>query len=110
MGRWLARRLIITVVTFVGITMLVFVLMRLAPVDPVDMLLLTPATAGRPARPPTSRGSRADMRTSLGLDQPIPIQYVFWLREAVTQGQPRVLVHHRVDRRWTWSWSAFRRP
>ena len=39
MGRWLARRLIITLVSFIGFTMLVFALMRLAAGEPVDLML-----------------------------------------------------------------------
>ena len=46
MGRWLTRRLIITFVTFIGITLLVFTLMRLAPVDPVDLLLFNMRNQG----------------------------------------------------------------
>ena len=39
MGRWLARRLIITLVSFIGFTMIIFTLMRLSPVSPVDLML-----------------------------------------------------------------------
>ncbi len=85
MGRWLARRLIITAFTFVGITMLVFLLMRLAPVDPVDMFLNTKRQQGGLTTADIAR-IRAEMARALGLDQPIPIQYVVWLREAITQG------------------------
>ena len=46
MGRWLTRRLAITFVTFIGITLLVFVLMRLAPVSPVDILLFNMRNQG----------------------------------------------------------------
>ena len=55
MGRWLVRRLIITLVTFIGITMLVFVLMRLAPVSPVDLMLFNHAPVRAACRRPTSR-------------------------------------------------------
>jgi peptide/nickel transport system permease protein len=85
MGRWLARRLIITFITFIGITMLVFALMRLAPVDPVDMFLNTKRQQGGLTTADIQR-IRATMAQALGLDQPIPIQYLVWLREAVTQG------------------------
>ena len=34
MGRWLARRLLITFISFIGFTMIVFALMRLSPVSP----------------------------------------------------------------------------
>jgi peptide/nickel transport system permease protein len=85
MGRWLARRLIITFVTFLGITMLVFALMRMTPVDPVELLLLNLRNQGGMPAADLAR-LRDQYRRELGLDQPIPIQYVLWLNEVVTHG------------------------
>jgi len=85
MGRWLVRRLIITAITFIGITMLVFLLMRLAPVDPVDMFLNTKRQQGGLTTEDIQR-VRANLAHALGLDLPIPIQYLVWLKEAITQG------------------------
>jgi ABC-type dipeptide/oligopeptide/nickel transport system permease component len=85
MGRWLARRLIITFVTFIGITILVFGLMRLTPVDPVDLLLLNLRNQG--GLPAADLAKLRDQyRKELGLDQPIPVQYAIWLKEVVTTG------------------------
>ena len=85
MGRWLTRRLIITIITFLGITVLVFALMRLVPVDPVDLMLFNLRNNGGVSADDIAH-IRADMRAQLGLDQPIPLQYLFWLREAVLHG------------------------
>jgi peptide/nickel transport system permease protein len=85
MGRWLARRLIITAVTFVGISLLVFTLMRLTPVDPVDLLLFNLRQSGGLTTEDIER-IRATYRAALGLDQPIPIQYLLWVKEAITNG------------------------
>ena len=86
MGRWLARRLIITLITFIGITILVFTLMRLAPVSPVDLLLFNMRNQG--GLPPGDIQALHDkLAKELGLDQPIPIQYLVWLKEIVTTGQ-----------------------
>lgn len=85
MGRWLARRLIITAVTFLGISILVFTLMRLTPVDPVDLLLFNLRQSGGLTSEDIAR-IRATYRAALGLDQPIPIQYLLWAKEAVTNG------------------------
>lgn len=85
MGRWLARRLIITFVTFIGITILVFGLMRLTPVDPVDLLLLNLRNQGGLSTGDLAR-LRDQYRKELGLDQPIPVQYALWLKEVVTTG------------------------
>jgi peptide/nickel transport system permease protein len=85
MGRWLARRLIITLVTFIGITILVFVLMRLAPVSPVDLMLFNIRNQG--GLPPADiQKIHDDLARQLGLDQPIPVQYVVWVKEAITNG------------------------
>jgi peptide/nickel transport system permease protein len=85
MGRWLARRLLITGVTFLGITLLIFALMRLAPVDPVDLLLFNLRQSGGLSTEDVAR-IHLEMRRELGLDQPIPIQYALWLKEIVENG------------------------
>lgn len=85
MGRWLARRLIITLGTFIGISILVFALMRLTPVDPVDLLLFNMRQSGGLTSEDIER-IRATYRAALGLDQPIPVQYVLWVKEAITNG------------------------
>src|SRR5215207_3405073 len=55
------------------VTIIVFLLMRLAPGDPVLVF------AGEERDPE----SLAQIRRSLGLDQPLPVQYVAWLGRAV---------------------------
>ncbi len=108
MGRWLTRRLIITFITFIGITMLVFALMRLAPVDPVDLLLFNLRNQG--GLPPADIQALHDkLAAQLGLDKPIPIQYLLWLKEIFASGSLGLLVRDRAARRLTWSWSASRR-
>src|SRR4051794_10357293 len=85
MARWLVRRLVITLFTFLGITILVFVLMRLTPVSPVDLILLNLRNqGGLPAG--DLAALRAHYSHELGLDQPIPIQYLIWLGEVVFKG------------------------
>jgi peptide/nickel transport system permease protein len=85
MGRWLVRRLVVTFVTFMAISVLVFVLMRLAPVDPVDLMLANLRTGGGLGETDIA-ALRDKLRAALGLDQPIPIQYLLWIREVITQG------------------------
>ena len=85
MARWLARRLIMTGVTFVGFTVLVFVLMRLAPVDPVDMLLYNIRKTGGLGATEID-ALKATLRHELGLDQPIPVQYLIWVEEIIKRG------------------------
>ena len=60
----------------VGLSALVFLLLRLAPGDPVDAYV-NPSMAMSPQ-------DLAALRVRLGLDQPLPVQYLAWLRQAVT--------------------------
>jgi ABC-type dipeptide/oligopeptide/nickel transport system permease component len=82
MSRWIARRLVITFISFMAITLLVFVLMRLAPVSPVDLLLFNARNQGGLTTADMER-IRSQLSQELGLDQPIPIQYLVWLKEVV---------------------------
>lgn len=70
------RRILQLIPVVLLATTIVFVMIRLAPGDPVQQQLGT-------------RGSRdpervAALRAKLGLDRSIPVQYVIWLRHAVT--------------------------
>jgi peptide/nickel transport system permease protein len=72
---WLARRLLISVPVLLGITILGFVFVRLAPGDPVRMMINPEYMAGG------AEEYIAQRRAELGLDKPLPIQYVVWLGE-----------------------------
>jgi peptide/nickel transport system permease protein len=85
MGRWLLRRLIITLVTFVGFTIVVFTLMRLSPVSPVDLMLFNMRQQGGLSNEDMLR-IHDELAKQLGLDLPIPVQYVIWLKTFVTTG------------------------
>lgn len=58
-----------------ALSVLVFVLLRLAPGDPVDAYV-NPSVAISPA-------DMAALRARLGLDQPLPVQYLAWLAQAL---------------------------
>jgi peptide/nickel transport system permease protein len=69
-SRYLLRRLLLLVPTLLGVTMVVFVLVRLLPGDAAS-LQLQDAKA--------SAADEAALRHQLGLDKPIYLQYVDWL-------------------------------
>jgi peptide/nickel transport system permease protein len=75
MYRWLVRRILISIPVLVGITVLSFVFVRLAPGDPVRMMVNPEYMAGG------AEEYIARRRAELGLDQPLPIQYVAWVSE-----------------------------
>ena len=85
MGRWLLRRLIITLITFIGFTIVVFTLMRLSPVSPVDLMLFNMRQQGGLSTEDMLR-IHDELAKQLGLDLPIPVQYVIWLKTFVTTG------------------------
>jgi peptide/nickel transport system permease protein len=71
--RYIIRRLVLMIPVMFLVTVIVFVLLRLTPGDPVL------AYAGEERDP----ASLAQIRHSLGLDQPLPVQYVAWLGHAI---------------------------
>lgn len=75
MGKYILRRLVISIPVLLGITMITFFAYNLAPGDPIDAMI-DPAVAMDPA-------DLSRLREQLGLDQPIIVRYGIWLREAV---------------------------
>ena len=71
MTTYILRRLIVNVPILLGISILVFTFIALAPGDPVSAYM-RPEMGDNPAL-------REAMRKELGLDQPLPIRYVRWL-------------------------------
>jgi peptide/nickel transport system permease protein len=72
--RYFVRRVLLAVPVLIGVATLVFSLIHLVPGDPAQAML------GDGAAPQDI----AELRTSLGLDQPLLTQYLSFLRHAVT--------------------------
>src|SRR5216684_6103917 len=70
MSKYLLRRLVISVPTLLGISLVLFTILALAPGDPFEEL------ATNPNVPPEVR---ANLRTQFGLDDPIAVRYVRWV-------------------------------
>jgi len=70
MTRYLIRRVLQAIPTFLGITIITFVIIKLAPGDPVMQMTFNPRIKAE---------TREKIRHQLGLDQPIVVQYVIWL-------------------------------
>jgi peptide/nickel transport system permease protein len=71
--KYILRRLLLMIPVGLLVTIIIFVLIRMAPGDPV----LT--YAGEEKDPATIEV----IRKQLGLDQPLPVQYIAWLSHAV---------------------------
>ena len=76
MGRYLLKRLLIAVPSLLGISIILFTVLALAPGDPFGEL------ATNPAVPPEVRQA---LRVKFGLDDPVAIRYIRWIT-AMFQG------------------------
>ncbi len=71
MSRYVLGRLWLLVPTLVGMSLLVFCMLRLLPGDIVDVM-----TGGDI---PSTAQSKERLREAFGLDKPLPVQYVTWV-------------------------------
>ncbi len=74
---YLLGRLFSAVLIFFGLSLLVYLLIYLSPADPAQVIAAQ--RLGGPAR----SEDIAQIRKEYGLDQPIPLQYLRWLGQAV---------------------------
>lgn len=74
MRHFLARRLPIAVLTLLGVTIVVFITIKIIPGDPVANLAGANSTAA----------TRAALARHLGLTNPWPVQYLDWLKSVVS--------------------------
>src|SRR3989338_6167667 len=82
MLRYLTRRLLLLIPTFIGITLITFVVIRLAPGDPAAMKLQ--AAQGTISSDRAALEVIAQTRKLYGLDQPISVQYISWVKRVLT--------------------------
>jgi peptide/nickel transport system permease protein len=79
MRGYLVRRALLFVPALVGVSFVIFVAVRLVPGDIAEILVLESGTEFRDAQ--EARIER--IRQELGLDRPMPVQFVDWLARAV---------------------------
>ena len=77
MFRYALRRLALAVPTLVGITVVNFGIIHLAPGDPGQL------RAGEVQDPKQSERIVREIRRRFHLDRPIPVQYALWVRDLV---------------------------
>jgi peptide/nickel transport system permease protein len=85
LGRYLLRRLISLALVVFGVTVVVFLIIHIAPGDPAQIML------GASARPE----DLVTLRHELGLDQPVYVQYATWIDRAVHGDLGRSISLHR---------------
>jgi len=82
---YIARRLLLTVPTILGTSLLVFLILHLVPGDPASVI----------AGPTAPADVVANIRTQLGLDQPILVQYWRYLSSALHGDLGRSILSRR---------------
>lgn len=80
MSQYLIRRILVAIPTIFGITILIFLAMRVLPGDPIA--IISSETSGNFVLSPEQV---AAARASLGLDKPYYVQYMQWMSD-VAQG------------------------
>lgn len=70
MTRYILNRLLIAIPTLLAISIVIFGILVLAPGDPMGEFAMHPAINAE---------VQANIRESLGLDQPLPVRYIKWL-------------------------------
>lgn len=76
MGKYILKRLLLMIPTLLGITVVTFLIMHLAPGDPVQSM--SGGAAGR-----FSKEAHKQFMESYGFDKPLPVQYVRWLGKII---------------------------
>jgi peptide/nickel transport system permease protein len=74
MTGFIARRLMMAIPTLIGVSLVIFVTIKIIPGDPVAALL---GPTGTPE-------ARADLEERLGLNDPLPVQYWTWFTHTIT--------------------------
>ena len=78
MQKYIARRLLLAVPTLVGVTVIIFVVMRVIPGDPVTVAF------GMEGFTVISPQVRAKLMEDLGLADPLVVQYLNWMKDIGT--------------------------
>lgn len=77
MKEYIGKRLLQLIPILIGITLLTFILMNVSSADAVDMMEQNTGTVW-------SEEQKEAVRAELGLDQPLPVQYLKWLGGVLT--------------------------
>jgi len=80
MRKYLVRRALFALATLVGVSLIIFVVLRVLPGDPLVAIL---GVEGHARMTPADR---VKIMHDLGLSDPLPLQYLHWLRD-IASGQ-----------------------
>ncbi|MGH2532118.1 MAG: ABC transporter permease [Thermomicrobiales bacterium] len=78
MYRYIARRVVVSIPTLIGVTLLIFGVMRILPGDPTSVMF------GTATLTVLSESDQQRFREDLGLDDPLYQQYLSWMGDIAT--------------------------
>jgi peptide/nickel transport system permease protein len=78
MRKYLVRRMLFALGTLVGVSLIIFVVLRILPGDPLVAILGVEGIAKM------TPADRVHIMHDLGLSDPLPVQYLHWLHDIVT--------------------------
>lgn len=83
MKAYLLKRLLLLVVTLLGITFVSFMMLQLAPGSPLEMKLQADPTGGLGEKSVITEEAREQLKKLYHLDKPILTRYALWLNDIV---------------------------
>ncbi len=91
MYSYFLRRLLLTIPTFIGITLLVFCVTRMVPGGPIERMMTaammsessTSSQHGNIGGSALSESQLAELKAYYGFDKPVLVSYVLWLKKVV---------------------------
>jgi ABC-type dipeptide/oligopeptide/nickel transport system permease component len=87
MSKYVVRRLLLAIPTVIFLTVIVFLMLRLAPGDPVQIMLGLTSIV--------SEDTVASLRKEWGLDKPVYFQYFYWLKNLAKGNLGRSIQTHQ---------------
>jgi peptide/nickel transport system permease protein len=92
-AKFVATRLVEAIPVLLLSSLLVFAIIHLVPGDPIDAML--GAAAAGITTPEAQAQLVAQIREQLGLNEPLPIQYVHWLGNALRLDFGESFIRHQ---------------
>lgn len=84
MKKFIIKRLLISVILIIGITFFSFLIVYLAPGDPTTLFSMNPNI---------SKADIVQLKKNYGLDRPIYVQYIIWLKKLVKGDMGQSLIY-----------------
>jgi microcin C transport system permease protein len=89
MKDYILRRLLLIIPTFIGITLMVFIMTRFVPGGPIERMIAQAQEAAasqgyhRMNEVPLSADQLQELKSFYGFDKPVVVSYLYWLKNVV---------------------------